>query len=827
MRASKDKNNVMLQLVEDLKYAVRLHRKALGFTIVAVSTLALGTGASTAVFSAVNAVLLKPLPYSEPQRIAIPWRLAPKDANLGYDEIPWGAVNFQRILKMQSFESAAFKSDSFNLTGAEEPLQLAGLRVSSGFFHTLGIQPLLGRAFTTSEDRPGSAKQVILSDHLWRTRFHGDRGILGRGIDLNGLSYRVVGVMPAGFEFPRAEEMPASFDFPHAADIWIPLALPAAAQPGDPDDLAVIGRLKPGVPIARAQAEMNVFAASMDREFPDSKGWFHSRVTGLTAQVAGDSRKPLLLILGAAGVLLLIAFVNVANLLLTRALGRRNEFALRAALGAGRATLVHQLLTESILLSLGGGTAGVLLAENAIHLLKAFGPSSIPRLQEITLDWRVLLFAFAISTLCTVFFGLAPAAGLQFEDLARPLREGGRGGTGNSKSAKLRGIFLVAQIALAFVLVAASGLLVRTFIRLLAVDPGFKAEQVLTFELSLPGTKYKDGNRIAAFYQRVLENLRAIPGVQHAGIVETIPMAGASDGSLIRLPDRPATPGKDPFANYNIASPDYFSAVGTPLLRGRSFLDSDTASAKPVAIVNAAMAKKFWPGENPVGKRIGLADPQSPAMSIVGVAADVKHLSLREETGPEMYVPYTQKPFPSMLVMHVALRARMDAALLTGSAREQIHRLDADLPVSGVATLSTIVDESLVGQRFSMYLIGAFGVVSLILACIGLYGVISYSVLQRTREMGIRLALGADRSRVLALVLGQGARLTGIGMATGLVAALAVSHVMANVLFGVPPTDLVTLAIVAPLLAGVALMACYLPAHRASRVNPVTALRHD
>ncbi|MGD0134009.1 MAG: ABC transporter permease [Bryobacteraceae bacterium] len=818
----------MPKLVEDLKFAARLHGKALGFTMVALSTLSLGIGASTAVFSAVNAVLLKPLPYPEPQRIVIPWRLAPKDANIGYNEIPWGTVNFERFQKMSSFESiAAFKSNSFNLTGSGEPVQLEGLRVSSGFFHTLGIVPLLGRVFTENEDHPGSGQEVILSYHLWRTHFHGDDGILGRGIDLNGLSYNVIGIMPAGFDFPRAEEMPPSFDFPRQAGFWIPLGLPAAPQPGDPDDLAVIARLKHSVSIAGAQTEMNAFASSMDRESPDSKGWFHSRVTGLNAQVVGDTEEPLLLILGAAGVLLLIAFVNVANLLLTRSIGRRNEFALRAALGATRASLVRQLLTESVVLSLAGGVIGLMTAEIAIHLLKAFGPSNIPRLQEVTLDWRVLAFAFITSLVCSAFFGLAPAAGLPFENLATPLREGGRGGTGNSRSAKLRGLFLVAQIALAFVLVIASGLIIRTFLGLLAVDPGFNPERVLTFELSMPGTKYKDNDRVAFFYQKALPALRAMPGVAHAGLVETIPMAGASDGSLIRLPDHPALPGKEPFANYNVASPDYFSAVGTPLLSGRAFLDSDTASRRPVAVINAAMAKKFWQGEDPIGKQVGLADPQSPLMNVVGVVADVKQVSLREDTGPQIYVPFTQKPFPSMLVMHVALRARMDPALLTSSVRQEIHRLDADLPVSNVATLSSLVDQSLVSQRFSMWLIGAFGIVSLLLACIGLYGVVSYSVLQRSREMGLRMALGAKRTTVIAMVLGQGARLTGVGMAAGLIAALAVTRLMANLLYGVQPTDWITFATVVPLLAAVALAACYVPAHRASRVDPATALRNE
>jgi predicted permease len=818
----------MSELLKDLKHAVRLHVKAFGFSLAALSTLAISIGVSAVVFSAVSAILLQPLPYREPQRIVIPWRLAPKDVNLGYNEIPWGTVNFQHLLKLRSFESAtAFKSDSFNLTGSGEPVQLQGLRVTSGFFTTLGVTPVVGRGFTANEDVPGGSRQVILSYQLWQTRFHADPGILGRAIDLNNEPYAVIGVMPAGFEFPKGEEMPGSFDFPRHAQFWIPLGLPVAPRPGEPDELAVAARLARGVSIAGAQAEVDLFTASMDRLFPESKGWFNSRLTGLTEQVIGETRKPLLLVLGAVAVLLVIACVNVAGLFLTRSLGRRNEFAIRAALGAGKLLLLRQLLAESIVLSLAGGMAGLALAQAGIRLVKAFGPSNLPRLQEITLDWRVLAFTFAISLLCGAFFGLAPAAGLLTENLATPLREGGRGGTGNSATAKLRGLFLVAEIALALVLVIASGLLVRTFFRLLAVDPGFHAERVLTFELSLPGTRYQNGTHIVAFYQKVQRALQAIPGVAYAGLVETVPMAGASDGSLIRVPGHPAAPGKEPFASYNIASPDYFSAVGTPLSRGRSFRDSDQPTSRPVVIVNSAMARKFWPGENPIGKQVGLADTTTPLMEIVGVAADVKHLSLREDTGPEMYVPFTQKPFPSMLVMHVVLRARSDPALLTPRVREEIRRLDAGLPVANVAALSALVDQSLAGQRFSMWLISVFGIVSLILSSIGLYGVISYSVAQRTREIGIRMALGAKRVTVITMVLGQGARLIGAGVMAGLVAALAATRLMTNALYGVPPTDTLTFVAVVPVLAGVAIAACYVPAYRASRVEPVAALRHE
>jgi putative ABC transport system permease protein len=818
----------MGKLVEDLKYAVRMHAKAIAFTVVALGTLSLGIGASTAVFSAVNAILLKPLPYPDPQRIVIPWHLAPKDVNLGYNEIPWGTSDFRDFLKMKSFESVgAFKSNSFNLTGLREPVQLGGLQVSSGFFAALGTAPFLGRTFIENEDSRGRELEAILSYQLWQDRFHGDPGVLGRGIDLNGLPHTVIGVMPPGFAFPRAEEMPGSFDFPRQAQVWVPLALPASAQPGEPAELAVVGRLRRSASIGQAQAEMNLFTARMERETPESKGWFNARVTGLTAQAAGDTRKPLLLILGAVGVLLLIACANVANLLLARSLGRGSEFALRAALGAGKLRLVRQLLTESSLISLGGGAAGVLFAALAIHLVKVFGPANIPRLQEISLDWRVLAFAFAVSSVCGALFGLAPMVGSLRDDLAKQLRHSGRGTRGSLTGARLRSVLLVAEIGLAFVLVVASGLLVRTFFRLLDVDPGFNAERVLTFELSLPGTKYKDNDRIVTFYQKALRSLRTIPGVAYAGIVEMVPMAGAADGSLIRIPDRPAQPGKEPFANYSIASSGYFSAVGTPLLLGRDFLDSDTASSTPVVIVNAAMAKKFWPGESPIGKRVGLASVQFPLMNIIGVAADVKHLSLRENTGPEMYVPFTQKPFPSLLVMHVALRTTLDAASLAGAAREAIRQLDPDLPIADITTLRAIVDASLAGQRFSMLLLGAFGALSLALASIGLYGVISYSVSQRTREIGIRMALGAARTRVFAMVIGQAARLTSLGVLAGLLVALGATRLMANVLYGVQPADTLTFAIVAPLLGGVALLACYAPAHRATRVDPIAALRHE
>ncbi len=822
----------MGMLIEDLKYAVRVHTRNVGPTILALLTLMIGIGAGAAAVSVVNAVLLEPLPYRDPQRIVIPWRLAPADANLGYSEVPWGDTDFLHLLELTSFDSmGAFKSRVFNLTGVGEPVKLEGMKVSAGFFRALGLTPYLGRAFSGNEDREGNEREAILSYRVWQERFHGDRAILGRSIDLNGIPYGVIGVMPAGFAFPRAEEMPGSFDFPRQAEVWVPLALPITDKASGPDELAVIARLKPAVSIATAQAEMNLFATRMERQFPDAKGWYGSRVTGLMEQATAKAREPLLLILGAVGVLLLIACANVSNLLLARSMERRGEFALRAALGAGKMRIVRQILTESVLLSVCGGAAGAMLAAAAIRLLKVLGPANIPRLQEVTLDWRAPAFAFAISLASGILFGTAPAVGALHGEPAKSLRQSGRGAAGSPVGVRLRNAFLVSQMALALVLVVASGLLVQTLLRLLAVDPGFNARGVLTFELSLPAAKYENSDRIAAFYRKTLTILSAIPGVAHAGIVETLPLDGASDATVIHIPGRTDLPGKEPYANYSIVSPDYFSAMGTPLLRGRGFLDSDTASSPSVVIVNATMAKRYWPGEDPMGKQLSLGNFPSK-MTILGVVADVKHLSLREEAGPEMFVPYTQKPFPSMQLMHVVLRAGRGlsdrgALSLAGAAREAIRQIDPDVPLSKVTTLPAVVGDSLASQRFSALLVGAFGILSLVLASIGLYGVMSYSVAQRTREIGIRVALGARGATVFAMVLGFGGRLAAMGILTGILVAIGVSRLMAGALYGVRPTDALTFVAAVPVLAVAALLGCYGPARRATRVEPMIALRHE
>lgn len=580
--------------------------------------------------------------------------------------------------------------------------------------------------------------------------------------------------------------------------------------------------------IEQSQQEMNVFAEGQEAEFPRFKGWFNSRVTALNRQVAGDTRLPLLLMLGAVGVVLLIACSNVANLLLARSMSRKREFTLRAALGAGRGRLARQMLTESLLLAGAGGVVGILLAQAGIYFLKVFGPSNIPRLREVSLDLPVSAFALAVTIITGILFGLAPAMAVGRENLAESLKEGGQTSMGRSTGGRLRKALLVLEVALAFVLVIAAGLLSRTFFSLINTDGGFNANHVLTFEMSLPSTKYSDTNRIVALYQSALKSFQSLPGVQSCGIVYAVPMGGATESSIIRIPDKPPQndPDKRPFANYTIASPGYFSAVGTPLLRGRDFLESDTSDSTPVVVINT-MANKFWPGEEPVGKQVGLGSSRFPLMTIIGIVADVKRLSLRESPGPEMYVPYTQKVYPSMQIMHVVLRSTNDAASVTGSVREAIDKLDPDLPMAKVTTLTNLVDNSLAQPRFSMLLLSAFGVIALLLACLGMYGVISYSVAQRTQEIGIRLAVGARPRQLLAMILGQGARLAGLGIAIGILAALAVTRIMSSFLYGVRASDPITFAGVTLLLIVVALLACYLPARRATRVDPLIAIRYE
>ena len=816
--------------LSDVAYALRLLRKDRAFGAIAIATLTLAIGASTAVFSVVNTILLKPLPYPHAEQIVLPWRLAPRGVNVGFEDLPWSRREFQTFSRQTTtFDAfAAFVGDGLNLTGEGEAVRLGAARVSAGFFQALGVPPAMGRVFAAAEDQPGREREVILGYRLWRERFNADRTVIGRAIDLNGASYVVVGVMPAGFVFPRASEMPGSFSFPKEAELWVPLALPAGpAARGESSELAVIGRLRPGVSTRQAQAELDLFARQMDGQFPQAKGWFDSSVRSLQQQVTGDTRRPLLLILGAVCVVLLIACSNVAGLLLTRSMARSREFGLRAALGAAGWRLIRQLVTESLVLSVLGGVGGVLLALEGIACVKAFGPASMPRLHDISLDVPVLLFAVGASLLTGIAFGLAPALATVRRSLGQSLREGSGRASGSAGGSRLRSTLLIAEVALALVLVIASGLLVRTFVHLMQADGGFRAEHVVTFELTLPPSKYPDTDRIVRLYHAALDQLRTVPVVEAAGLGETVPMGGAGESTIVRIPDRPTSRDEErPFANYTIVSPEYFAAVGTSVLRGRRFLESDTAESMPVAIVNRAMAEKFWPGQDAVGKAVGV--PIMPFnMTIVGVVADVKHITLREAPGPELYVPYTQKPWPSMQTMHFAVRVNGESAASLAAVRAAIAAVDPHLPLANVSTLSAIVDDAVAQPRFSMYLLAAFGGLALVLACVGLYGAVSYAVIDRTQEIGIRLALGAQRREILRMVLRQGVRWTAVGIVIGLAAAFVTLRTMERFLYGVEPTDASTFGAVAAALFLVAMLACYVPARRATRVDPLIAMRSE
>ena len=585
-------------------------------------------------------------------------------------------------------------------TGAGEPARLDGTRVSARFFPALGVTPALGRAFTAAEDRPGAAHFVVLSDRLWRERFGADPAIVGRSIELSGAPYTVTGVMPPGFAFPHAEEMPHGFQFPRAPQLWVPLALAATTvHPWDPDELAIVARLRPGATIAQAQAEMDLFCQRREEENRRAKGWYTSHVTPMTRQAAGDARRPLLLILASVGVVLLIACSNVASLVLARSIPRRREFTLRAALGAGRMRLVRQLLTENILLAFAGGLGGVLLANAGVGFVQRFGPQDLPRLGDATLNGGVLAFAFAVTMLTGILFGMAPAAGAARENLADSLKEGGQRLAGGALAVRLRQGLLVSQVALALVLVIAAGLLCRTFIQMLRADSGFRAERVLTFELSLPPAKYDDSGA-TALYSNVLRRLRSASGVEAAGIAKTIPMGGAPDSTGIRIAGRPLVPNQPrPFAAYNLASPGYFAAVGTPILRGRDFIDGDVAAgAQPVVIINRAMADRFWPDGNALGQQVGPGSLAFPLMTVIGIAADAKDLSLRQQPGPEMYVPYTLRR-TSLLTMQAAVRTKADPASMAQSITAAVRTVDPDLPLAKVAAMETLVDESTAPAR--------------------------------------------------------------------------------------------------------------------------------
>ena len=813
--------------VQDTRYSLRAMRKNLGFFSIAAFTLALGIGASIAVFSLVNAILLKPLPYPNANRVLMLWREGPL---AGIGDMPWAPGEYIVLARsVTAFQNlGAFKKDSFNFTGASNSELFEGVRASVGFFPALGVSPSLGRTFSSAEDQPGHDHVAVLSNRLWQSRFGGDAGIVGKTIHLNGNAYTVIGVMPASFTFPNQDGIPPILDLPKETQLWVPLALPVA--PKGANELGVIGQLKPESTLAQAEQDMKMTEIGLEEQIPQEKGW-SSRIVPLSQQTVRDARTPLLLLLGAVSVVLLIACANVAGLTLNRSLGRRRELTLRGALGAGRSRLVQQLMTESLLLAVVGGLMGIIFGQASLYLVKHFGPDSIPHLHEIGLDPRVVVYALGITLITGLLFGLAPAMGATRMNMVEALKEGRQRFGGSAAAPQIRNVLLVAQVAMALVLVIAAGLLIRTFYSMLHSDAGFDAARVVTFELPLPAPKYADTSRMAQLYQQVLLRLQSMPGIQSAGLASVVPMGGAPDGTVIRMPEHPAkNRSEQPYANYSFASPGYFSTIGTPLLRGRDFSDADTLSSVPVTIITSSMAKRYFHGEDPIGKQVGVATTKIPLRTIIGVVSSIKHASLREVSDPEMFVPYTQneiKVWPSMQTMQFAVRGKADPATITDSVRQAVHAVDPDLPVAKFATLTTLVDRSMTADRFSMLLVGSFGLLALILASIGMYGVISYSVMQRTPEIGVRIALGAQRSQIFVMILRQASQLAVAGIAIGLIMALAVTRLMTRFLYGIQPADPMTYTAVCLLLVLVIFLACYVPARRAMKVDPMIALRYE
>ena len=803
-------------MMADLRYAVRMLAKSPAFTAVAILTLALAIGANSAIFSVVNAVLLRPLPYPQSEQLV---RVFGKQPQL--DLAPSSPANFLdwRAENEVFTHIATWVGQGFNLTGTDKPERVIGARVSFDLFRLLGVQPALGRDFAAEEDGDGGERVVILSYDFWQRRFAGDPSAIGRTITLSDQAYTIVGVMPRGFAFPSPR-----------AQIWTPVAFnPAERATRDTNFIEVVARLKPGVSLEQARANMSAVAQRQAERYPQTNSGLGVTVVSLQEHMVGNVRPMLVVLLGAVAFVLLIACANVANLLLGRAAARQREMAIRSALGASRSRVVRLLLTESVLLAVLGGAIGLLLAGWSLDLLLSLMPADLPFVAEIGVNRTVFLFTAAVSVLTGILFGLAPAWQVSKSDLNEGLKESGRGGSGGPRRHRIRALLVISEVALSLVLLIGAGLMIRSFARLLAVDPGFKADHVLTAFVSLPASKYSERQAQVAFFDRLLERLRNVPGVNAAGIVTNIPLYGGSSTGF-DVDGRPeALPGQRPMTDYRLTSPDYFTSMGMRLVKGRAFSHHDNESAPGVVIINETLAARYFAGEDPIGKRLNLSGDPEDRREIVGVIADVRNYGVDAEVKPEVYVPFLQSA-PEYLAsqtsaMTIVVRSAIDPTGLAAALREQVQALDKDQPVSAIKTMERYLAESMLPRRFSMLLLGAFAGLALVLAAVGIYGVIAYTVTQRTREIGIRIALGARGGDILRLVFSNAIATTVVGVGIGLGAAFALTRLLQSLLYQVTATDPIVFATIPLLLFAVAAIATYLPARRAMKVDPITALR--
>jgi putative ABC transport system permease protein len=801
----------MTTLLQDLRYAVRMLAQNRSFTAIAVVTLALGIGATTVIFSVVNAVLLRPLPFPDSERL-----MKIEDRHSGWANTEFTYANFADLAKnTRTLEKlAAYRPWLFTLSQDAEPENVDGYLVSAEFFNVLGTPALLGRTFLPEEDRAGNGNVVVLSYGLWKRRFGADPQVLGKTTKVNGTPSRIVGVMPADFRFPED------------AGLWMPLALENWLLTNRRAHLyIIIARLKSGVSLEQARTETRALAAAIDAQNKGEDPDWTAYPAPFQERLVASVRLPILLLFGAVGFVLLIACANVANLLLVRAAGRTKEIGVRAALGASRSRILRQLLTESLLLAVAGAGFGVLLSVYGLRAILALSPGDIPRLQSAAMDWRVLGFTLLVTASAGVLFGLAPAFQAFRVDLQNALRESRRTSPSSTHS-RLRNLLVVSEIALAMVLLAGAGLLANSFIRLLRVPLGFNPNSVLTVQLFFPdATQSATDRRTTEALALILEKIRVLPGVQSAGLTGSLPIAGgpSTDFEIVGRP--PVKPGDEPDAEITVIDPGYLRAMQIRLLKGREFSGRDSADAPKVMLINETLASRFFPGANPLGQHITMKDWGPPLTGeIVGVVGDVKSWALDQPTSPAIYWPYPQ--FPA-LFNYLVVRTSGDPFAVAPAIKAQVHGVNPEQPVSEIRTMDQVLSESLAQRRFSLILIGVFAGASLLLAAVGVAGVMAFMVAQRRQEMGIRMALGAQRTDVFGLVLAQGLRLTVAGLALGLAGAFGVTRLLSSMLYGVTPGDPLTFFVVSCLLTGVALLACYVPARSATRVDPMVALRYE